>query len=150
MSFTATDLAPRIGTKIEASKQALLSGAHADAIRELLELRGILVFPAIHMSDEEQLAFARTLGAVIPQGEKGIYKITLDTRITPSADYLRGTVIWHFDGWSDDVPARGSILSARVLSSFGGQTEFANTYAAYDEVPEEKKRAIAGLRALHT
>ncbi|HEX7857037.1 MAG TPA: TauD/TfdA family dioxygenase [Sphingobium sp.] len=150
MSFTAHDITPRIGTRIEADKATLLGGEHATHIRELLEQRGVLVFPKIGMDDEEQLAFAATIGDVINQGEKGIYKVTLDTKVTPSAEYLRGTVLWHFDGWADDVPARGSILSGRVLSVTGGQTEFANTYAGYDDLPEEKKAAIEGVQAAHT
>lgn len=150
MTFVASDISPLIGTRLEIDKATLTSGGRAREIRDLLEARGVLVFPKINLSDEEQLAFARTLGDIVDQGEKGIYKITLDTKITPTADYLRGTVLWHFDGWADDVPARGSILSGRVLSAIGGQTEFANTYAAWDELPEEKKKAIAGLKAFHT
>src|SRR6266540_1914194 len=115
MTFMASNISPLIGTRIETDKATLTSGARANEIRETLEARGVLVFPKIDLSDEEQLAFARTLGDIVGQGENGIYKITLDTRITPSAEYLRGTVLWHFDGWADDVPARGSILSGRVL-----------------------------------
>ena len=59
-------------------------------------------------------------------------------------------MLWHIDGFSDDLPARGSILSARKLSDIGGQTEFANTYAAYDDLPESKKRELAGLKVVHT
>jgi alpha-ketoglutarate-dependent taurine dioxygenase len=150
MTFTTTDLTPLIGTSVATDKETLVSGKSAAELRTLLEQRGILVFPQISMNDEEQLAFSRTLGDVINQGENGIYKITLDKKITPSAEYLRGTVLWHIDGWADDIPARGSILSARVLSSIGGQTEFSNAYAAYEELPAEKKAQIAKLQVFHT
>ena len=150
MAFETREISPRIGTRIEADKQTLISGAKAAEIRELLELRGVLLFPQINLSDEEQLAFSRTLGEIVSQGEKGIYKVTLDSKITPTAEYLRGTVLWHIDGFSDDLPARGSILSARRLSAVGGQTEFANTYAAYEDLPEERKQALAKLKAVHT
>jgi alpha-ketoglutarate-dependent taurine dioxygenase len=150
MTFAATDISPVIGARIETDKATLASGERASEIRNLLEARGVLVFPQINLTDEEQLAFARTLGEVVDQGEKGIYKVTLDSRITPTAEYLHGTVLWHFDGWADDVPARGSILSARVLSAVGGETEFANTYAAWEALPEDRKAAVEGLQALHT
>jgi alpha-ketoglutarate-dependent taurine dioxygenase len=150
VTFAANDLSPLIGARIETDKATLVSGAQARAIRDLLERRGVLVFPQIDLTDEEQLAFARTLGEIVDQGEKGIYKVSLDAKVTPTAEYLRGTVLWHFDGWADDVPARGSMLSGRVLSPVGGQTEFANTYAAWDALPEEKKRAVEGLKAFHT
>lgn len=150
LTLTASDINPLIGSRIDLDKAALLSGRFASEIRSLLEQRGVLVFPQIALADEEQLEFARTLGSIVDLGDKGIYKITLDTTITPNAEYLLGTLQWHFDGWSDQVPALGSILSARVLSKTGGQTEFANAYAAYDELPEEKKAAIADLKAHHT
>lgn len=150
MTFTTTDILPRIGTRIEADKDELVSGTHAEAIRELLELRGVLLFPQINLTDQEQLSFSRTLGEIVGLGEEGIYKVTLDAKITPTAEYLRGTVLWHIDGFSDDVPARGSILSARKLSAVGGQTEFTNTYAAWDDLPEVRKRALEGLKVVHT
>jgi alpha-ketoglutarate-dependent taurine dioxygenase len=150
MVFTATNILPLIGTRIDADKDTLINGARAGDIRELLELRGVLFFPQVNLTDEEQLVFSRTLGKLVEQGEKGIYKVTLDPKVTPTAEYLHGTVLWHIDGFSDDLPARASILSARKLSDMGGQTEFANTYAAYTELSDERKRALEKLRAVHT
>lgn len=150
MAFTVKDISPRIGTTIETDHATLASGEKAAEIRELLELRGILVFPRIKLNDEEQMHFSRTLGTLVEQGDKGLYKVTLDSKITPTAEYLRGTVLWHFDGFSDSVPARASILTAKKTSPIGGQTEFANTYAAYDDLPQERKEALSKLRVVHT
>ncbi len=50
------DIKPRIGTEIRADKTTLLSGEHAGRIRELLEQRGVLVFPQIGFTDDEQIA----------------------------------------------------------------------------------------------
>ena len=97
-----------------------------------------------------RVVFARTLGGVIEQGEKGIFKVTLDTKENVMADYLRGTVLWHIDGFGDDVPTLASMLSARRISPVGGQTEFANTYAAFDDLPEERQQALQKLRVVHT
>jgi alpha-ketoglutarate-dependent taurine dioxygenase len=145
-----SDLAPRIGSRIKADRAALLSGAHSTQIRELLEQRGVLLFPKLGLSDEDQLAFAETLGEVIQQGIKGIYKITLDPTLNDTADYLHATTHWHVDGAQDTVPTLASLLTARVLSDVGGQTEFANTYAAYDDLPAEKKEVVDGLRVIHS
>jgi alpha-ketoglutarate-dependent taurine dioxygenase len=150
MSFLARNMCPRIASSIETDKSTLLSGHRAADIRELLELRGVLVFPKIDMSDEEQVRFAQTIGKLTAQGEKGIYKVTLDEKVTPTAQYLMGTVLWHIDGFNEDVPGRGSILSARQLSAVGGQTEFANTYAAYDDLPDARKENLAKLKVVHT
>lgn len=148
--FAARNLTSRVGTEIRSDPDTLQGGSHAKEIRELLEQRGALVFPGVSLSDEQQLVFARTLGGVIEQGEKGIFKVTLDTKENVMADYLRGTVMWHFDGFSDDVPTLASLLSARRTSPVGGQTSFANTYAAFDDLPEARQQALQKLRVVHT
>jgi len=58
--------------------------------------------------------------------------------------------LWHIDGSTDDLPTRASLLSARRLSKVGGETEFSNTYAAYDELPEAQKKTLEKLRVIHT
>jgi alpha-ketoglutarate-dependent taurine dioxygenase len=150
VTFEASHLTPKIATQIDSDAQTLLGGGHAKQIRELLEQRGVLVWRKIDLTDAQQLAFAHTLGAVINQGEKGIFKVTLDPKENVMANYLRGTVLWHIDGFGDDVPTLASMLSARRISTVGGQTEFANTYAAYDDLPEERKQQLQALRVVHT
>jgi len=148
--LTTINLTPRIATEIRADRETLLTGREAAGIRRVLEERGVVVFRELNLSDEEQVAFSRTLGEIIPQGEKGIYKVTLDKKENDRADYLRGAFYWHIDGTTDDVPTRASLLSARRLSPTGGQTEFANTYSAYDDLPESEKKAIDKLKVVHT
>lgn len=155
--WDVSDAAPDIGAVIRADKQTLLAGNRAAEIRDLLETRGVLVFPEAHFTDEEQIAFTKTLGTFAHEvheqaGKPGdnVYPITLDTRINPNADYLRGAFFWHIDGTMAQVPIRASILSSRKLSEEGGDTEFCNTYAAYDALPEEDKAAIEGLQVAHS
>jgi alpha-ketoglutarate-dependent taurine dioxygenase len=96
------------------------------------------------------VAFARTLGDVLDQGAEHIYKVSLDKRVSPTADYLLGTFLWHIDGTTDEIPTRASLLSARVLSDDGGETEWANTYAAYEDLPADEKAGLDGLRVVHS
>ncbi len=151
MTLTTTDLTPRIATEIRADKAALLSGVHASRIRELLEQRGVLVFPRIGFTDEEQITFTQTLGTFAPElrGEK-VYKITLDTKENPQADYLKGSLYWHLDGTMNEVPILASLLSSKVLPPSGGDTEFCNTYAAYDSLSDAEKRQFETLRVMHS
>lgn len=152
MTFTTKDLSPRIATEIRADKKTLLSGEHAAEIRELLELRGVLVFPKIDFSDEEQIAFTQTLGtfALEMRGDK-VYKVTLDTKVNDQADYLKGSLYWHIDGTMNAVPILASLLSMRVLpSTGGGDTEFCNTYAAYEDLPDAEKQQIEKLHVMHS
>ncbi|MCX7864936.1 MAG: TauD/TfdA family dioxygenase [Novosphingobium sp.] len=152
MTFTVRDLSPRIGSEIETSRNELLAGTHADRIRTLLEQRGVLVFPGIGFSDEEMKAFATTLGKIEDGStyEDKIFKVTFDPEHNPMGlTYLRGTFEWHVDRTDLDVPPLGSMLTPRVIAREGGQTEFANTYAAYDDLPEDEKRWLDGLRVEH-
>jgi alpha-ketoglutarate-dependent taurine dioxygenase len=145
------DIKSNIGAEILADKEALLGGDHAAQIRELLEQRGVLVFPKINFSDEEQLQFTRTLGNVARErtGEE-IFPISLDPTKSEGVDYLKGSLYWHIDGTMQPVPILASLLSAKVLSPEGGNTEFANCYAAYDDLPEEEKAKLEGLTVMHS
>jgi alpha-ketoglutarate-dependent taurine dioxygenase len=148
--LSTIDLNPLIGTEIRVDREILLKGSAAAEIRQLLEARGVLVFREIKFSDEEQIAFTRTLGEPANQAGKGLlYKITLDAKENTMAEYLKGTFYWHIDSTTSDIPARASLLSARRLSPLGGETDWANTYAAYDELPESEKKAIEHLRVVH-
>ena len=62
----------------------------------------------------------------------------------PPRRYLLGTFYWHIDGAQDDVPTKATMLSAHVISSKGGETEFASTYAAYDDLGDEEKEQLRG------
>ncbi|MET1754148.1 TauD/TfdA family dioxygenase [Novosphingobium sp. RD2P27] len=150
----AEQIKPMIGSCILNTKEELLSGELTGAINELLEQRGVLVFKQLHFTDDEQIAFTNALGGnatEIGYQNKAVFPISLDRRINQEAvEYLKGSLFWHIDGTMNDVPVRGSILTSKVLPTWGGNTEFANCYAAYDDLPEETKARIEGLRVVHT
>lgn len=143
---------PNIGSRVLNSKQELLSGAIATEIRNLLEARGVLVFPEVHFSDEEQIAFTKTLGTFQPERNSGdVFKVTLDTKENPhSAEYLKGSLYWHLDGTMNDVPILASLLSSKKLPSWGGNTGFCNTYAAWEQLPAAQQEELEGLRVMHS
>ena len=82
--------------------------------------------------------------------EKDVYAITLDKKINFQPEYVLGTFFWHIDGVTINQPLpKATLLTARKLSPAGGQTEFASTYAAYENLPEEEKKAIETLKVVH-
>ncbi len=154
--WDVTDVNPRIGCSIRTDKQTLLSGVKAQEIRALMEERGVIVFPEINLTDEEQIAFTHTLGTFAHEdGEMGadgkdtVYPITMDASINPHADYLKGAFFWHLDGTMSKQPILASIMSARALAKEGGETEFCNTYAAWDDLPEAEKAELEKLTVDH-
>jgi alpha-ketoglutarate-dependent taurine dioxygenase len=151
MQLEIRDLTPRIGSELVTDVDTLLSGREATRIREILEQRGVVYFRGLQISDEQQVAIAKTLGDIVAgEGEDGIYKISLDDTVNQRAKYLKGSLFWHFDGSLQPYPNLATLLRGVKLSETGGETEFCNTYAAYDDLPDADKDAIADLRVVHS
>jgi alpha-ketoglutarate-dependent taurine dioxygenase len=158
MALVTIDLTPRIGTELVADKSTLLSGGAAIAaeIRRLLDRRGILIARGVGFDDADQVAFAKSLGTVRlgtvkSEGAEGILKVTFDKTENPAyADYFHGNFYWHIDGTYDEVPPLGTVLTPRILSPTGGETEFASTYASYEDLPESEKSRLDNLQVVHT
>ncbi len=150
MSLQAINLEDSTGSEVRCDIPTLLAPGTGKALRELLVQRGVLVFKALNLDDRQQVELASHIGQVRDEGEQGIYKITLDTKLNSRADYLKGSFLWHMDGTHDTVPVFGSLLTGIRLSETGGQTEFANSYAAYEALSPEMKQRIAGLRVVHS
>lgn len=150
MGLTTVDLSPRIGTELKVDAETLVSGKHGEEIVDLLERRGVLIVRDLFFTDEQQLQFSHSLGKVQVQMETSILKISIDREVSVAADYLRGSFFWHIDGASDDVPNFAATLNARKLSTTGGTTYFANTYAAYDDLPEAEKTQYQNMRVVHS
>jgi alpha-ketoglutarate-dependent taurine dioxygenase len=154
IKLSAEEIKPKIGSRVLNTKEELLSGEIASDIRDLLEARGVLVFPKIGFTSQEQVAFTKTLGTFAPEragDDEDITKITLDVKENPAAaEYLKGSLYWHIDGTRNDVPILASLLSCIKPSPKGtGNTGFANTYSAYDDLPEDKKAEYEQYKVVH-
>lgn len=156
MTVTIEPIKPHVGAKVHVDKAHLCDPDVVEKVRAALEERGVLVFPQINVSDEEQLAFTDAIGERViftnkVQTQGDVYTITLDKELNKEPDYVLGTFFWHIDGLLIDIPIpKATVLSCRKLSAEGGSTEFANLYAAYEFLPEEEKRQLEDLRAIHT
>lgn len=154
--------------KLTASVGAELTGLDSDALADddalgaailaALEDHGVLVFPGLGLTPEAQVAFCRRLGQIDHSSDghhpvAGIYPVTLDKSKNASADYLRATFDWHIDGCTptnDECPQKATVLSAKQVAETGGETEFANSYAAYEAFSEEEKARFGSLRVVHS
>jgi alpha-ketoglutarate-dependent taurine dioxygenase len=63
---------------------------------------------------------------------------------------LRGNEGWHTDSSYMPLAAKASVLSAQVVPSVAGETEWADMRGAYDALDEATRRRIAGLSAYHS
>jgi hypothetical protein len=61
-ALNTRDLKPRIGIDMLADKAALLSGEHAETLGDLLERRGVLMFPQMGFTGDQQITFTEAAG----------------------------------------------------------------------------------------
>lgn len=160
MDLKVEPIKPDIGAVVHADRSAFRDPAFAERCLELVEQHAALVFPRVGLSDEEQLAFTDMLGERvnftrnIAGGDlsvQDVYTITLDPEINTEPEYVLGSMFWHMDGICSDIPPpKATLLSCRRPPDKGGQTEFANTCAAWEALPDEEKAELEGLRVVHS
>ena len=154
-TITLEQLSPTVGAEVVGVDAARLldDAALPEATLEALDAHGVLVFRNLHLDDATQVAFSRRLGRVevFGKGEHPeIFRVTLDPTKNRAAPYLRGTFDWHIDGLTEDIPIMATLLTARDVATDGGETEFASTYAAYDDLSDDEKERFADVRVVHT
>ncbi len=143
---------PGCGVVVGGVQLAELKGDDLAAVRTALGEHGLLFFRDQDLSPDEHLEFARRFGDIV------VNKFFTATDTHPEIAEVRKepgqqTNIgggWHADHSYDDEPALGSILVARELPSAGGDTRFANLYAAFDGLSAGFREMLESLRAVHS
>lgn len=152
-------ITPNLGVRIGLPAERLLDDGVPEQCLALLNRHGVLLFPQINASDATQVAFSNRLGAMRPTSLKpddsatdklGIYPVTLDPTKAKYIDYIHSNVSWHMDGTVYEVPPKATSLKCEVPASSGGDTEFANLFAAYAALPAARKAQLEGLRVVHS
>jgi alpha-ketoglutarate-dependent taurine dioxygenase len=115
----------------------------------------LLVFRDLVMTPEQHIGFTRRFGPLhimtpLHYNLPGHPEVMVLTNLEEGGKPLgirRAGMGWHSDGEDKRLPNAGSFLYAHRIPAEGGDTLFADMYAAYDELPDETKRCIAGRRA---
>ena len=158
MPVTINAITPTVGLEIIGmTADQLVEPQTASEAQCALDEHGVVVYREVNISDEQLLAFSRLLGKLVvqPTGEHQypeIQTITLDPAKTNAllASYRQGNFHWHIDGAIDEYPQKATLLTARAVDPAGGDTEFANTYAAYAALTDDERAEIADLRVVHS
>jgi alpha-ketoglutarate-dependent 2,4-dichlorophenoxyacetate dioxygenase len=149
--------------------RAPLDAGAAASIHAAMDRYAVLVFRDQPLSDEEQIAFTKSLGKIelntannvtrLDQRRLGIEMSDISNldqqgNLLARDDRRRafnlGNQLWHSDSSFKAVPAKYSLLSARIVPSAGGNTEFADMRAACDTLDPETKAAIGDLITEHS
>lgn len=148
------------GARVFISPEHLLDDGVAEKCLNLLNEHNVLVFPEISISDETQSAFSNRMGKMHASKPRslseteanpfGIYPVSLDPKHVKYLDYIKSNEHWHMDGTSSETPPKATNLKCEVPPSEGGDTEFANLYAAYEDLPEARKIQMETLLVVHS
>jgi taurine dioxygenase len=157
--FTVRQLAPALGAEIlgvdlrdpidDTLKQKLLDTWHEHLV---------ILLRNQTLEEDFQVRFAETFGppAKITSGRTFSAKhpsVMLISNIRENGEPIGalpdGEMHFHSDQCHQEIPAKATVLYAIEVPSRGGNTLFANGYAAYETLPESIKHRIAGRRALN-
>lgn len=139
-----------------------LSPQERNALVEALDDRLVLIAHEQKLSDPQLLAFSATFGELDPPGpnpygipfNEEFPEINVISNVIengrPIGGLGAGEAVWHADMTYIDIPPRGAVLHAHEIpENGGGNTYFADQYAAYEALPDDVKKQIDGKRAVH-
>src|SRR6202140_3095436 len=147
-----------------------LTPLEARDIEAGMDKYAVLLFRDQDITDDQQMAFALNFGErenprggniVKPQdsrlattGLNDVSNLGKDGKPLPRDSrahlFNLGNCLWHSDSSFRPIPAKFSLLSARVVNPKGGNTEFADMRAAYDALDDDTKAEIEDLICEHS
>lgn len=138
-------------------------------VEEAMAEYAVIILREQHITDEQQIAWSRHFGPRespsgpisafgnggyrLPQYLFDASNLDLDGEILPKDHPRRamrgGDRLWHTDSSFNPLPTKWSMLSGRIVPPERGNTEFADTRAAYDALDDAMKAKVEGLTAIH-
>lgn len=168
-SLRVTPLHPLIGGRLEGlDLRRPLDREQIAAFEAAMDRFAVLVVPGQDLDDDSQSAFAQNFGVIedvptaVDQERRrlaskhinDISNLGVDGKLLPADDrrrmYNLGNLLWHSDSSFKAIPAKYSMLHARVIPPEGGETEFADMRAAWDELPPRLKATALDLVCEHS
>jgi taurine dioxygenase len=158
MTISRRKLSPGFGIAVEgADLSQQLDEAGFRAIEQAFFDGQVLAIKGQHLEPAQFLAFARRFGRPEPHvidqfhlpGHPDILILSNRVKDGKPLGLADAGTYFHTDYSYLDVPARVTMLYSLETPREGGQTKFANMYAAYDDLPDAMKRRIEPLVGLH-
>ncbi len=153
-SLSVTHLDKTFGVIVEGLKLADLKNSQADELYKLWIEHHLLIFPNQHLSQDEQIKFAKFFGEMefditpISNVRKdGSIRDPVNDDIVKS---LRGNMEWHHDSTYMPIQAKGSVFTAHQVPDEGGETGWADMTSAYEALDQDMKDKIEDLSAYHS
>jgi alpha-ketoglutarate-dependent 2,4-dichlorophenoxyacetate dioxygenase len=170
VAFTTRQIGPCFAAEVSGlDLREPLSPQDVAAIHTAMDQYAVLVFHDQHLSDEEHLAFSRSLGQLedssgnnlreadeyrLPTVFADVSNLDKNQQVLAVDDRRRlfaiGNRLWHSDSSFKVIPAKYSLLRAVAIPSSGGNTEYADMRAAYDALDDDTKAVAKDLICEHS
>jgi taurine dioxygenase len=164
MTLTVKQLAAPLGAEIGGiDLSGPISSRDVETIEAVWRERLVIVFHDQDLSDLQLIAFSKNFGELDPPGpnpygqpflmdypELNVISNVVENG-KPIGNLGDGEAVWHADMTYVDVPPKAAMLHALEVPppEAGGNTYFANMFAAYEELPAELKKAAEARVAIH-
>jgi taurine dioxygenase len=151
MSLQTKILTPAIGAVVEGLDLSAVTGEHVAAIREKLDQHLVLFFERQHLTAAQQRDFAARFGELYlhpfyaghPEANE-VMVLAHDENHRANSDR------WHNDVTYLEKPPQAAVLYTEVIPPVGGDTLWANMYAAFEALSQPMKDFVCNLRAEHS
>ena len=167
MTLKIEPILPRFGSEITGVDFSVpLDAAVQAELMQAARTRGVCVFRQTNLDDESHIAFSRLFGtlelAPVRPGRRArlahrelidVGNLDADGNVWKDPGELmfnRGNQLWHTDASFIKARAAYSLLLAHEVPESGGETWFADTRSAYEDLPADMKKRIDGLQAVHS
>lgn len=161
MPLNVEPILPRFGAECSGLDLTRpLSEADVRQVTEAMDTWGVTVWRNTGMNDQQHVEFSRNFGYLerVPRREGVRYRLpfrelfdasnlTVDGEITQdegAIQYRKGDRLWHTDSAFMEKRTSYSLLLAHQVPPEGGQTWFADTRSAYEDLPEDTKAFLEG------
>ena len=153
MSAWVTEkMAGHCGARLSGVSLSNATNSDLEKMRSALFAHGIIVMPGQNLTPNDHIRLAEFFGDIdvnrffTPVSD---YSVIAEVRTSvDQSEVIGGT--WHTDHSYDPAPAMCSILSARELPPYGGDTHFASMAAAYCAMSPGLQKMLCDLSAWHS
>jgi len=130
-------------------------------IEELWRARLVVIFRGQRLSDPQLIAFSQNFGELDPPGpnpygeafNKEHPELNVISNVIengkPIGNLGDGEAVWHADMTYVEIPPKAAILYSLEVPPTGGNTYFANMFAAYETLPADLKKTAEDKTAVH-
>jgi len=150
-------IGPSMGAEITGVDLRRLDDASFGQIHRAFLDHQVIVVRDQTLTPDAQLAFSRRFGPLEDQlnahytveGYPEVLVLSNDMKDGRPVGLIDGGDFWHSDSSHREKPSMATMLYAVRNPKQGGDTEFANMYAAYETLPQDLKQRIGGLKGVH-